>query len=244
MRARHRASSAATPNRCTRRDGWRCCCRASPANSPNRRPKCSARTLNIALDADGQPTRALQGFAQKAGVDWTQLARTTDDKGERFVHRAVSRARRPPTLLPEILREAIAAMPIPKPMRWGEHDYAFARPVHWLVLLLGGDVVDGDVLGVTRRAAISRGHRFLHDKPVWIDAPGDYVDALRGAKVLVDPDERRERIVREVEAAADAAGGVARMTPATSSRSRAWSNGRARCCAVSTATSSPCRRKR
>jgi glycyl-tRNA synthetase beta chain len=166
--------------------------------------------LNIALDAEGAPTRALQGFAQKAGIEWTQLERTTDGKGERFVHRAVKPGAQTAALLPEILREAIAAMPIPKPMRWGDHDYAFARPVHWLVLLHGTDVVTADVLGVTA-GRNSRGHRFSHDKPVWIGMPGDYVDALRAAQVLVDPDERRERIVREVEHAAQGAGGVARI---------------------------------
>lgn len=166
--------------------------------------------LNIALDADGQPTRALQGFAQKAGVAWTQLERATDAKGERFVHRAVTPGAPTRDLLPEILREAIAAMPIPRPMRWGGHDDAFARPVHWLVLLLGDDVVDAEIFGV-RADRMSRGHRFLHDKTVWISRPGDYVDALRGARVLVDPEERRVRIVASVEAAAQQAGGRARI---------------------------------
>ena len=166
--------------------------------------------LNIALDAEGAPTRALQGFAQKAGVDWTQLERTSDNKGERFVHRAVRPGADTAALLPDILREALAAMPIPKPMRWGDHDYAFARPVHWLVLLHGEDVIAADVLGVTA-GRNSRGHRFLHAKPVWIGTPGDYVDALRAACVLVDPDERRERIVRAVDHAAQSAGGVARI---------------------------------
>jgi glycyl-tRNA synthetase beta chain len=166
--------------------------------------------VTIALDAEGQPTKALQGFAQKAGVDWTQLARATDSKGERFVHRAVKPGVATAGLLPDILREAIAAMPIPRPMRWGDHEYAFARPVHWIVLLLGDQVVATELFGL-HAGRNSRGHRFLHDKPVWIGAPGDYVDALRGAHVLVDPDERRERIVREVEHAAQAAGGVARI---------------------------------
>ncbi len=170
--------------------------------------------LNIALDADGHPTRALQGFAAKAGVDWTILERTTDAKGERFVHRSVKPGARTADLLAEIVREAIAAMPIPKPMRWGAHEYGFARPVHWLVLLLGTDVVDADLLGV-RSDRMSRGHRFMHDathaKPVWIGAPGDYVEALRAAKVLVDPDERRARIVHEVDGAAQAGGGSARI---------------------------------
>ena len=166
--------------------------------------------LNIALDADGQPTRALAGFAAKAGVEWTALEKTTDNKGERFVHRSRTPGARTAELLGEIVREAIAAMPIPKPMRWGAHAHGFARPVHWLVLMLGGEIVDAEVLGA-RSDRMSRGHRFMHDKPVWIGGADDYVDALRGAKVLVDPAERRVRIVAEVEAAARNAGGTARI---------------------------------
>jgi len=166
--------------------------------------------LNIALDANGEPTKALQGFAQKAGVEWTALEKISDNKGERFVHRAVKPGAQTASLLPEILREAIAAMPIPKPMRWGERDYGFARPVHWLVLLLGKQVIESEALGV-HAGRNSRGHRFMHDKPVWIGSPAEYVDALRAAHVLVDPDERRARIMREVEHAAKVGGGVARI---------------------------------
>ncbi|MDR0184537.1 glycine--tRNA ligase subunit beta [Lysobacter arvi] len=177
---------------------------------PEQRSEVLGPYLNIALDADGQPTKALQGFAAKAGIDWTALEKTADNKGERFVHRAVKPGASTAALLPEILREAIAAMPIPKPMRWGDHDYGFARPVHWLVMLLGKDVVDAELFG-TRADRMSRGHRFMHDKPVWFSTPEDYVESLRGAKVLVDPDERRERIVLEVNEAARAGGGVARI---------------------------------
>ncbi|MFC5578907.1 glycine--tRNA ligase subunit beta [Lysobacter niabensis] len=166
--------------------------------------------LNIALDANGEPTKALQGFAAKAGVEWTALEKTTDNKGERFVHRAVKPGARTAALLPEIINEALAAMPIPKPMRWGDHDYGFARPAHWLVLLLGKDVVEGEVLGI-RADRMSRGHRFMFDKSVWINNADEYVEAMRGAKVLVDPDERRARIVHEVEHAARAGGGNARI---------------------------------
>jgi len=166
--------------------------------------------VNIALDGEGRPTRALQGFAAKAGVDWTQLQRTSDQKGERFVHRAVTPGASTASLLPEVLAEAVAAMPIPKPMRWGDRDAGFARPVHWLVLLHGDEVVEASLFGL-QADRMSRGHRFMHEGPVWIGAPGDYIDALRAAHVLVDPDERRERIVREVRDAARAAGGVARI---------------------------------
>lgn len=178
---------------------------------PEQRSEVLGPYLNIALDAEGQPTKALQGFAAKAGIDWTALEKTSDNKGERFVHRAVSPGARTAALLPEILREAIAAMPIPKPMRWGDHDWGFARPAHWLVLLHGNDVVDAELFGL-KADRMSRGHRFHHDKTVWLSQPQDYVESLRAAKVLVDPAERRERIVAEVEAAAGQAGGSARIT--------------------------------
>ncbi|MBN8798727.1 MAG: glycine--tRNA ligase subunit beta, partial [Stenotrophomonas nitritireducens] len=167
--------------------------------------------LNIALDANGEPTKALQGFAAKAGIDWTALERTTDAKGERFVLRSVTPGAKTATLLPEIVREAMAAMPIPKPMRWGAHEYAFARPVHWLVLLHGNDVVDAELLGL-KSDRFSRGHRFMADKQVWLSHPSDYVESLKAANVLVDADARRERIVHEVNVAAAQAGGVARIT--------------------------------
>ncbi|KGM24101.1 glycine--tRNA ligase subunit beta [Stenotrophomonas maltophilia] len=167
--------------------------------------------LNIALDAEGQPTKALQGFAAKAGIDWTALEKTTDNKGERFVHRAVTPGASTASLLPEILREAIAAMPIPKPMRWGDHAWGFARPAHWLVLLHGANVVEAELFGL-QAGRVSRGHRFHHDQAVSLAQPQDYVEALRAAFVLVDPSERRARIVAEVEAAAAKAGGSARIT--------------------------------
>ena len=168
--------------------------------------------VNIALDANGAPTRALDGFAQKAGVEWTQLERTTDAKGERFVHRAVKPGASTASLLGEILAEAIAGMPIPKPMRWGANHFGFARPVHWLVVLHGGEVVPVELLGVSSDR-MSRGHRFMADRPVWFTDPADYVESLRAAKVLVDPDERRGRIRAEVERAAQAVGGSARIEP-------------------------------
>ncbi|HET7561262.1 MAG TPA: glycine--tRNA ligase subunit beta [Rhodanobacteraceae bacterium] len=159
--------------------------------------------VNIALDADGQPTRALLGFANKAGVEWTQLERATDAKGERFVHRHVAPGRTTAELVPEIVREAAAALPIPKPMRWGDRDFAFVRPVHWLVLLHGGQVITGELFGV-KSGRQSRGHRCMHPAPVHLVDADSYADAMRAAKVLADPDERRQRIRDE----------VARVTPA------------------------------
>ena len=177
---------------------------------PQQRSEVLGPYLTIALDANGAPTRALEGFAAKAGVAWDALEKTTDAKGERFVHRAVTPGAKTADLLQSVLDEALAGMPIPKPMRWGSHAYGFARPLHWLVALFGDDVVALDALGI-RSGRNSRGHRFHHDKHVWIGAPADYIEALRAAHVLVDPDERRARIVAEVETAARAAGGSARI---------------------------------
>ncbi|WP_145478585.1 glycine--tRNA ligase subunit beta [Stenotrophomonas rhizophila] len=184
---------------------------AVAVEQPEQRGEVLGPYLNIALDADGQPTKALQGFAAKAGIDWTALERTSDAKGERFVHRSVTPGARTAALLPDILAEALAGMPIPKPMRWGSHSYGFARPVHWLVLLHGKDVVEAEVLGL-KSDRMSRGHRFMHDKTVWLSSPEDYVSSLQAACVLVDPDARRSRIVESVNAEAAAAGGQARIT--------------------------------
>jgi glycyl-tRNA synthetase beta chain len=166
--------------------------------------------LNIALDASGAPTKALEGFAQKAGVDWMTLERTTDNKGERFVYRSVKPGAKTAELLPAIVDEAIKSLPIPKPMHWGDHDYAFARPVHWLVLLFGDDVVDCELLGV-RSGRETRGHRFHHPQPISLPSPAAYESTLFDAKVIVDPDARRERIRHAVQMAAKNAGGIARI---------------------------------
>ena len=170
--------------------------------------------VNIALDEQGEPTRALLGFAQKCGVEWNQLQRTTDNKGERFAHRAVQPGQPTAALLPQIVSEALAALPIPKPMRWGDHDYTFVRPVHWLVMLHGDRVMEGEVLGL-KSGRQSRGHRFLHAKPVHLADADSYLDALRAAKVLADPAERRARVRAQVSSVAQGnGGGDARLSDA------------------------------
>ena len=166
--------------------------------------------LNIGLDADGKPTPALLGFAQKNGLAWEKLDRITDAKGMRFVARSSRPGAATIDLLAEITAEALKGLPIPKPMRWGSRDIAFVRPVHWLVILLGRDVAPGEVLGL-KSDRMSRGHRFHHGKGVWLNEAGEYLQALREAHVLADPRERRERVRAEIHAAAAKAGGKARV---------------------------------
>ena len=167
---------------------------------------------NIGLDAQGEPTPALRGFAAKNGVDVAQLQTIIDGKGERFVARSEKPGAATADLLADIINEAIKALPIPKPMRWGNRDIAFVRPAHWLLALLGEDVVEAEVLGL-RSDRMSRGHRFHHGKPVWIASPENYVDALRQAFVLVDPVERLAKVREQIESAAAIADGVARVAP-------------------------------
>lgn len=149
--------------------------------------------LNIGLDANGAPTPALRGFAAKNGVAVEQLQRLTDAKGERFVARNEKPGQPTATLMQEILIEALKSLPIPKPMRWGDHDYTFVRPVHWLVILHGDQVIDAEIFGI-RSGRESRGHRFHHPQPVVLADADAYYEALYAAKVMVSPDERKSTI--------------------------------------------------
>jgi len=162
------------------------------------------------LDADGQPTPALLGFAQKNGIEWQKLDRVTDAKGMRFVARSNRPGAKTIDLLSEIVNEAVKGLPIPKPMRWGSREVGFVRPMHWLVILLGRDVAPGEVLGF-KADRMTRGHRFHRPKPVWLNDAGEYLQALREAFVLADPRERRDRVRAEITAAAREAGGTARI---------------------------------
>jgi glycyl-tRNA synthetase beta chain len=169
--------------------------------------------VNAALDAQGQPSKALQGFAQSCGVTVEQLEKLETDKGSWFVFRAVKPGQAVAALLPEIVEEALKGLPIPKPMRWADHDYSFVRPAHWLVMLHGSDIVDGEVLGL-KSGRQSRGHRFMHPQPIHIADADGWLDHLRAAKVLADPRERRQRIREEIARTAGETGGVPRLDEA------------------------------
>ena len=169
--------------------------------------------LAAGRDAEGKPTKALLGFAQSCGVEVDQLGEERTDKGAWFAYRDISPVRFLKDLLPEIVEEALKGLPIPKPMRWADHDYSFVRPVHWLVMLHGSDIVDGAVLGL-KSGRQSRGHRFMHPQPVHIADADSWLDHMRAAKVLADPRERRQRVVDEVARVATQTGGVPRLDEA------------------------------
>ena len=169
--------------------------------------------LNAALDAEGRPSKALLGFAQSCGVGVEQLEKLETDKGGWFVWRTVRPGQPVAALLSEIIDEALKTLPIPRPMRWADHDYSFVRPVHWLVILHGADIIDGSVLGL-HSGRKSRGHRFMHPQPVHVADADGWLDAMRACNVLADPRERRQRIRDQVGLAAAVTGGVPRLDDA------------------------------
>ncbi|RCS29409.1 glycine--tRNA ligase subunit beta [Rhodanobacter denitrificans] len=169
--------------------------------------------LNAAVDAEGRPSKALLGFAQSCGVGVEQLQKLETDKGSWYVWRTVKPGQPVSALLPEIVDEALKGLPIPRPMRWADHDYSFVRPVHWLVMLHGAGIVDGTVLGLASGRK-SRGHRFMHPQPVHVADADGWLDAMRVCNVLADPHERRQRIRDQVAALAATTGGVPRLDDA------------------------------
>ncbi|WP_243042000.1 glycine--tRNA ligase subunit beta [Dyella sedimenti] len=186
---------------------------AVAVNQPEQSIERRGPAVNAALDANGQPGKALQGFAQSCGVSVEQLEKLETDKGAWFVFRAVKPGQPVAALLPEIVDEALKGLPIPRPMRWGDHDYTFVRPVHWLVMLHGAEIIDGSVLGLASGRQ-SRGHRFMHPQPVHVADADSWLDAMRAAKVLADPDERRQTIRGEVARVGATTGGVPQLDDA------------------------------
>jgi glycyl-tRNA synthetase beta chain len=167
--------------------------------------------LSAGLDAQGQPAKALIGFAQSCGVEVDALEKLETDKGSWFVFRAVKPGRQTAELLPEILAEAVKALPIPRAMRWGDREESFVRPVHRLLILHGAEIVDAELFGL-RSGRLSSGHRFHHPHAVHVADADSWLDALRSAKVLADPAERRQRVRDEV--ARVATGGEPRLSDA------------------------------
>jgi len=186
---------------------------AVAAAQPDRLEERRGPAVSAGLGADGQPTKALLGFAASCGVEVGALETLETDKGAWFVHRAKKPGQPTAALIPEIVAEALKALPIPKPMRWGDHDYAFVRPAHWLVMLHGAQVIDGEILGL-RSGRMSRGHRFHHPQPVHVADADSWLDALRAARVLADPAERRARVRAEVARAGGGTGGAPRLSEA------------------------------
>jgi glycyl-tRNA synthetase beta chain len=162
---------------------------------------------SVAFDAQGRPTKAALGFAQKEGVRVEDLEVRATEKGEYLCVRKHEQGRETSSILSEVLPRLITAIPFTKSMRWSDLELRFARPIHWILALFGSEVIPF-TLGHLKSDSLTRGHRFLHPEPFTIKGLADYLEGLRQACVIVDPEERRELILREVQEAAGEAGGT------------------------------------
>lgn len=163
----------------------------------------------VAFAADGTPTRAALAFAEGCGVKVDDLGRTETPKGAWLFHSGESPGRPASELLPGIVTAALAALPIPRRMRWGSGDAEFVRPVHWVVMLLGSEVLAAPLFGITPGRK-TRGHRFHAPEALVIGMPADYPALLRDrGRVIPEFAARRDRVQQLADAAALAAGGAA-----------------------------------
>ena len=165
--------------------------------------------VSAAFDAEGKPTKAAEGWARGCGITVEQAERIATNKGEWLVHRAKIEGQPTKNLLNDIVANALAKLPIPKPMRWADKTVQFIRPVHTVTMLLGDELIKGEILGVASARTI-RGHRFLGEKEFEIQHADQYPQLLREkGSVVADFNERKAEILAKSQAKATALGGVA-----------------------------------
>jgi len=166
-----------------------------------------------AFDADGKPTKAAQGWAAGCGITVDQAEKLETDKGAWLLHKAKVVGAASVSLLPEVVQQALAKLPIAKPMRWGNSTAEFIRPVHTIIMLYGKDVVPATVLG-RNSGNQTHGHRFHAPEKVTVNHADDYLATLRNAFVVADFAERKAFIAAEVAKTAAALNGKALMDDA------------------------------
>ncbi|MCW9717409.1 glycine--tRNA ligase subunit beta [Avibacterium sp. 21-599] len=175
---------------------------------PNKEVEKRGPAVTAAFDAEGKPTKAAEGWARGCGISVDQAERLVTDKGEWLVHRAVIEGQPTKNLLLGIISNALAKLPIPKTMRWGDKSEQFVRPVHTVTLLFGDELIEGEILGVASGKTI-RGHRFLGEQEFTIDNADQYPAILeQKGSVIADFERRKAIILENSQQKATALGGV------------------------------------
>ncbi len=155
--------------------------------------------LQAAFNADGSASKAAEGFAKSCGVTVAELQQKQDGKVTKLIHVSQQAGDTTVNLVPTMVKDALAALPIAKRMRWGSTRDEFVRPVHWVVLLYGTEVIKTTIMGV-QTSAETRGHRFHHPANIHLNSPDFYLRLLRGqGKVIASFDERRAEVRKQVE---------------------------------------------
>jgi len=164
---------------------------------------------NVAFDADGNPTKAAEGFARANNISFDQVARTTDEKGERLYYAQEVAGADASAELPTAVSDSLNKLPIAKRMRWGSSRIEFVRPVQWVLMLLDNKVVEANILGVQSNY-FTKGHRFHANREIVITTPDAYESTLKEqGKVMVDYEERKALIREQVIAEGKKLGGEA-----------------------------------
>ena len=178
-------------------------------NQPDKVVEKRGPAISVAFDADGNPTKAAQGWARGNGITVEQADRLVTDKGEWLLFKQEVKGQAADALLCDMAASALSKLPIPKPMRWGDKDTQFIRPVKTLTMLLGDKLIPGTILGVESARTI-RGHRFMGEAEFTIDNADQYPAILeeRG-KVMADYEARKAIILADAQKAAEAVGGKA-----------------------------------
>lgn len=165
--------------------------------------------VSVAFDADGNPTKAAQGWARGNGITVEQAERLVTDKGEWLLFKEQVKGQDTAAVVVDMAAKALAHLPIAKPMRWGDKETQFIRPVKTLTILFGDTLIDGEILGV-KSDRIIRGHRFMGEPEFTIDSAAQYpAILLERGKVIADYETRKAMIIDGAQKAAAELGGIA-----------------------------------
>ncbi len=163
-----------------------------------------------AFDAEGKPTKAAMGWARGCGIEVKDAQTLETDKGAWLLHIAKVAGQETKLLMADAISKALAKLPIPKPMRWGANKTQFIRPVHTVTILLGSELIEGEILGKQVSNQL-QGHRFHHPEKVSINHADDVFDVLKSAYVIADYEQRKAQIRAQIEDAASAVNAVVAM---------------------------------
>lgn len=158
-------------------------------------------SVQAAFDANGIPTKALTGFLNSTGLTLEALQTQSTEKGDFLVYESEIAGLKTPDLLPDLLQKALDSLTTYKPMRWASGDFLFARPVHWILMLFGSEIVPATVFGL-QSGRLTYGHRFHHPEGLSLSHPDAYESALEKASVIADFSKRRDLILENVQSAA------------------------------------------
>lgn len=159
------------------------------------------------------PEKAVEGFARSCGVTADQLEKIDTSKGEYFNFKATEEGKATTSLLPSLVESSLNKLPIPKRMRWGASRVEFVRPVHWLVMLFGDEVIDCEILGLTSGRK-TRGHRFHYNQEIELITPSSYATSLENpGMVIADYDTRKAMINEQVQAEGAKLNAIAQIDP-------------------------------